>query len=444
MLSTFVAFNLFANKLNSRQLTFFQLQLRLSGTIPNGRRFTKEEKALALSFYKTSGQCYYLLRSMFFLPSVRTLRNMLSHLKLDTGLNRTILTALKSCVNEMKNEKDKLVILMWDEMKTSAHLQYDPNVDKVVGFEDWVSINSGHKEFCVEQRKFIQNMRFVHKITMRPVHRVPCITNWLITLQGFILLYKRLILKEGFKSFSPRYINQDNLENYFGRIRSQGCRNIVPSSWQFIGAYKSLLIYNFTSPHSLSANCENDEGDMLLNLAYMLDKHGNNLDSDILDKDNINIENNYNDNTDINQIIYDVENSTKSLSTDSTSYSQSNLASVAFVIRKMLRIMKDCIEYKSNIFSNRDINGNIVQCLNPKILQSFTRSVQIIQNLLQSFAFVKNIVTKLTEVLIEEEIMEWIQCSHHAPLIRQCFAKHIISCEINAFCTKVNRILSGK
>lgn len=37
----------------------------------------------------------------------------------------------------MNNEKDKLYVLMWDEMSLQANLQYDQSNDKIIGFEDW-------------------------------------------------------------------------------------------------------------------------------------------------------------------------------------------------------------------------------------------------------------------------------------------------------------------
>lgn len=56
-----------------------------------------------------------------------------------------------------------------------------------------------------------------------------------------------------------RNINQDPLENFFGKIRSQGLRNINPTCWNFIHSFKSLLINNLTSIKSLRSNCEDDD-----------------------------------------------------------------------------------------------------------------------------------------------------------------------------------------
>lgn len=54
-----------------------------------------------------------------------------------------------------------------------------------------------------------------------------------------------------------RHFNQDPLENFFGAIRSHGCRNVSPTPDGFEIAFASLLISNITT-HSPGANCEQD------------------------------------------------------------------------------------------------------------------------------------------------------------------------------------------
>jgi len=50
------------------------------------------------------------------------------------------------------------------------------------------------------------------------------------------------------------------LENFFSQIRSD-CANTNPSPAQFEGVFMSLLVCNYTSKHSIRANCEeNNEG----------------------------------------------------------------------------------------------------------------------------------------------------------------------------------------
>lgn len=56
-----------------------------------------------------------------------------------------------------------------------------------------------------------------------------------------------------------RHLNQDPIENFFGAIRSHGCRNTNPTPEKFEGAFTTLLINNFSSVHTpAGANCEKD------------------------------------------------------------------------------------------------------------------------------------------------------------------------------------------
>lgn len=37
----------------------------------------------------------------------------------------------------MDNPKEKVAVLMWDELELNTHLDYDPKGDLIVGVEDW-------------------------------------------------------------------------------------------------------------------------------------------------------------------------------------------------------------------------------------------------------------------------------------------------------------------
>lgn len=93
--------------------------------------------------------------------------------------------------------------------------------------------------------------------------KIPSITNWIRTIQGLQLICKRL-LNNGFKYVILRNFNKDPIENFFGSIRSHGIRNINPTPANFISSFKALIINNFTSSHSVGANCEEDDCDGVL------------------------------------------------------------------------------------------------------------------------------------------------------------------------------------
>lgn len=56
-----------------------------------------------------------------------------------------------------------------------------------------------------------------------------------------------------------RHLNQDLIENFFGAIRSHGCRNTNPTPERFESALTTLLVNNLSSVHAPGANCEEDQ-----------------------------------------------------------------------------------------------------------------------------------------------------------------------------------------
>lgn len=97
----------------------------------------------------------------------------------------------------------------------------------------------------------------------------PTILNWVHTLKGFSYLWEKLS-GEGISFLCPRNLNQDPLENFFGKIRSHGIRNINPSAASFVNSFKSLIINNFMSNHTSSFNCQSDELEGLDDLKIMV------------------------------------------------------------------------------------------------------------------------------------------------------------------------------
>lgn len=100
--------------------------------------------------------------------------------------------------------------------------------------------------------------------------RPEVLNNWILTLQGFILL--KSVLKDlGVEKFSTRAFNQDPLENFFGQMRQHGGRNTRPSCSAFQGYYKTLLVNSISQTPSKGFNCEIDESsDFLVDLRTFL------------------------------------------------------------------------------------------------------------------------------------------------------------------------------
>lgn len=83
----------------SKKLIWMQLKQCTKKT--KGRRFTEEEKIIALSIMKQSPKSYRFLRRIFILPSIRTLNKLTSTLAIDSGINPHIFNSIKSEVSTL-------------------------------------------------------------------------------------------------------------------------------------------------------------------------------------------------------------------------------------------------------------------------------------------------------------------------------------------------------
>ena len=115
---------------------FFQSQVENEGRNPHGHRFTHEDKILGVVLQKNCGSGgYKTLRSVFNLPSPRTLSRFLEGVHIKPGLNKLCFNLFKTTT--FSNPLDKYCILMFDEMSISSQLQYNKKEDAIEGFEDF-------------------------------------------------------------------------------------------------------------------------------------------------------------------------------------------------------------------------------------------------------------------------------------------------------------------
>lgn len=125
------------NNLTSLQRNFIDMILRNSNRELFGRRYTLDEKLLCLSIYKRSAATYRYLCSILPFPSPSSLKLILKRIKLDTGMTQTMKALLKDASERMKDDQEKVCVLMWDEISLKLHVDYSAEKDKVIGFEDW-------------------------------------------------------------------------------------------------------------------------------------------------------------------------------------------------------------------------------------------------------------------------------------------------------------------
>ncbi|KAL1489478.1 hypothetical protein ABEB36_014366 [Hypothenemus hampei] len=125
--------NLFAG-MSQTTSDFLISQLRCAKRSPRGRRWTVEEKAMALALYKRSPSAYNFLRKLVALPSKRTILALLEKVPFETGINEHIFHHINDCIS---TEKDRFVALLFDEIDIKENLQYDKKKGRIYGFEDY-------------------------------------------------------------------------------------------------------------------------------------------------------------------------------------------------------------------------------------------------------------------------------------------------------------------
>ncbi|XP_045539277.1 uncharacterized protein LOC106711679 [Papilio machaon] len=140
-----------------------------------------------------------------------------------------------------------------------------------------VKPNSEHFCFWHEAIETLKNLRFIDSASKKALMnkkeyyiRVPSLDGWVTTLESFVRIAKLLFSKYGLKYFYPRFINQDTLEIFIGRIRAINYRNVNPDSCTFINSFKSLLISNVMGPHSIYSNCEEDDSETIVDFFNLL------------------------------------------------------------------------------------------------------------------------------------------------------------------------------
>lgn len=122
--------------------TFLFMQLNAVNKHIKRRRFTSDEKLLALTLLKRSPKGYRLLQKLFVLPSRRTLNTFTQEFTMSPGLNSNILVQLTQTVKTWDIKK-RACAIVFDEMSLSPHITFVEAEDAVSGF---VNFGQGNKK----------------------------------------------------------------------------------------------------------------------------------------------------------------------------------------------------------------------------------------------------------------------------------------------------------
>ena len=121
--------------LSGFQLEFVMSQLKCATKSAKGFRWTVKDKSFALSIYHSGPKTYRLLKKVFSLPSIATLKRVMRRVKVYPGFNDAILEALRMKTQSLP-ASSKIVVLVIDEMAIKEGLSYDQGRDVIEGFAE--------------------------------------------------------------------------------------------------------------------------------------------------------------------------------------------------------------------------------------------------------------------------------------------------------------------
>ena len=103
----------------------------------HGRRWTDQDKVMAISLYYQSPKAYRFLNDSYvFLPHQRTINRWLEGMKFNPGFQNGILDIMQERVGKM-SEMEKVCSLLIDEVSLKEALSYNQSDDLLEGLEDF-------------------------------------------------------------------------------------------------------------------------------------------------------------------------------------------------------------------------------------------------------------------------------------------------------------------
>ncbi|XP_011860021.1 PREDICTED: transposable element P transposase isoform X2 [Vollenhovia emeryi] len=120
--------------------------------------------------------------------------------------------------------------------------------------------------FLKECLEFFDSLKIKNGDGQNITNQMKFINGWKVTISGVLQLWECLKEKK-FNCLQTRRLNQDPVENFFGRIRLYGGNCLNPPAWKFIAAFKKLLFHNILNTEN--ENCEDDLDNILFDLSAL-------------------------------------------------------------------------------------------------------------------------------------------------------------------------------
>ncbi|KAF9407962.1 hypothetical protein HW555_012193, partial [Spodoptera exigua] len=306
-----------------------------------------------------------------------------------------------------------------------------------------VKPNSKHFEFWREATSTIKNIRFVDSASKRAKNnkkeylvRVPSLDGWVMTLKSFERIANLLFTKYHLKYFYPGLINQDPLENFFGRIR------------QLIIEMLTLTVIHLSMPSShylfqiIYSNCEDDDGKNLIDFYNLLKS------SEEENKENVPCTKNVVRNTP-GEHEKTVEKSQETLRVTAVNERvrvHSSAYTAGYICRKINKKM-NCQECQKTLVAEAQENFHkwIMHRTYPskQFLILYRDIANLIHSYLNQYAHLKSTGKNIKKEINKNLKFDWLGCSKHKKITSEYLISLILRLQIHNWCNIINKILRG-
>lgn len=320
------------------------------------------------------------------------------------------------------------ILLFFNDVFDSLNGSGDAIKNRITGS---VSSESGHRKFWSYAVKMLSKMQFIilkGDNAGKVDKRSKTISSTITTIKAFQQLSEILFEKQVL-SFSPRRLNSDPLENFFGGVRACCSAAVKPTTRNFRTAFSTMIVNNLSTKYSINFNCEEDHDVSLLKALHSFydtntnnDKNSNNL---INTNGIIELLNKSQNNADKNKIVI------KQLP---TKYAEA----VKFIHKKMLKKTKcdQCASFinESKTFTRRATLKNnfknllqiLIEKLEPKIKEHFYE-------------------VHLKEKAISNiNLNQKVGCQEHTTHFTASVVEVTFEAIVSSYTKTINELLSGK
>lgn len=375
-------------------------------------------------------------------PSSRTFKSPSKKKPCNDLLNIKFSFIENGCLPEESVDTAELIML-FDDLFDSVNANFHKEEGKI--YRSAVTPNSPHLEFWNKTLPILKSMKYVNNKGKEAT--VPSLTSWVKSIEGFKYITNRL-RSEGINSLLLRNINQDPLENFFGAIRAHGYNNVMPNSAAFETAFKTLLINNITSPHSLQANCEKDDSFCLNSLKSLINQ-------------NCNVE----DDKEITEIIYEHLNmnviNTQIILESCSRVHVEKCAAIAYcsgwiATKAKKYVFKKCKTCRNNLITsnNEDFHKFIIKkeycgkrwlCYPTRALFDFFAQVEhITSDILNQYGHIEKIAKYIELIVTVNLDLNFIKCKKHNKQLNNYLLHKSVVFFIMNWCKEVSNVLTGK